>query len=154
MSSRVKTCEISEEDLRKLFNALDQDDSDILDEEELKVLLNNLGMPESYANLCLILVGNAKSEVNFKQFQDFLATLLLYKTDKSKFLKNVFHCLDADDSGSLDIDEVFAFLHILGINCSIKEALEILQIHDDNSDLVLNENEFCNLINGLEANID
>ncbi|KAK8834591.1 hypothetical protein M9Y10_036386 [Tritrichomonas musculus] len=152
--SRVKTCEISEADLRKLFNALDQDNNGILDEEELKVLLSNLGMPESYANLCLILVGNSKSEVNFKQFQDFLAILLLYKNDKPKFLDNVFHCLDADDSGYLDIDEVFAFLHILGLNCSIKEALEILQIHDDNSDLKLNEKEFCNLIEGIEANID
>lgn len=154
MSSKVKTCELSEEDLHKLFNALDQDDNGILDEEELKILLNNIKMPESYANLCLILVGNSKSEVNFKQFQDFLAILHLYKTDKQKFCNTVFHCLDADDSGALDIDEIFAFLHILGVNCSIKEALEILQIHDDNSDLVLNEKEFYNLINGLEANID
>lgn len=149
--SRVKTCDISENDLLKLYNGLDQDNNGLLDEDELKVLLRKLGMPEEYAKLCMIMVAKGKTEINFKNFQDFLAILLLYKTDKPTFLKFVFNGLDHDDSGTLELDEVFVFLRILGIQCTPKQAAQILHAADDNSDMKLTIKEFSDLVEGLEA---
>lgn len=151
--SKVATCNKDDKDLRKLYNALDQDGNGLLDEEELKVLCRNCGMPESYSKLCILLVGNGKLRINFEQYKKFLAILVLYKSNKPEFLHLVFTALDADDSGTLEIDEVFVFLRTLGINCTRKEAGEILQVADDNSDMKLNEKEFSDLVAGLEASI-
>lgn len=152
--SRVQSCQISESDLLKLYNGLDKDDNGLLDEDELKVLMRKIGMPESYAKLCLLLSGKGKAEINFKEFQNFLALLLLYKSDKPQFLKLVFNALDADDSGTLELDEVFVFLRLLDIQCTVQQAAKILLVADDNSDMKLNLKEFSDLIEGLERAID
>ncbi|KAK8899603.1 hypothetical protein M9Y10_001921 [Tritrichomonas musculus] len=152
--SRVQSCSLSESDISKLYHALDDDKNGLLDEEELKVLMRKLGMPESYAKLCMLFVGKGKSEINYEQFQKFLAILLLYKTDKSKFLDLVFTCMDQDDSNTLEIDEVFVFLRLLGIQCSLKQAAEILKIADIDKNKCLDRREFGVLVEALEESID
>ena len=153
MSKSVVTCTKDDKDLLKLYDALDQDGNGLLDEEELKVLCRNCGMPESYAKLCMLLVANGKTRIDFKQYKQFLAILILYKNDKPQFLKLVFNALDADNSETLEIDEVFVFLRALGINCTISQAAQILKVADDNSDMKLNEKEFSDLVEGLEASM-
>ncbi|KAK8887126.1 hypothetical protein M9Y10_038164 [Tritrichomonas musculus] len=151
--SGVITCDKDEQDLKRLYSALDQDGNGYLDEDELKVLCRNCGMPESYAKLCILLVGNGKSQINFELYKKFIAILVLYSSDKPQFLRLVFNALDADDSGTLEIDEVFVFLRALGINCTIAQATQILKVADDNSDMKLNEKEFSDLVEGLEATL-
>lgn len=151
--SSVITCDKDEQDLKRLYSALDQDGNGYLDEDELKVLCRNCGMPESYAKLCILLVGNGKSQINFELYKKFIAILVLYSSDKPQFLSLVFNALDADDSGTLEIDEVFVFLRALGINCTIAQATQILKVADDNSDMKLNEKEFSDLVEGLEATL-
>lgn len=151
--SSVVTCDKDEQDLKRLYSALDQDGNGYLDEDELKVLCRNCGMPESYAKLCILLVGNGKSQINFELYKKFIAILVLYSSDKPQFLRLVFNALDADDSGTLEIDEVFVFLRALGINCTIAQATQILKVADDNSDMKLNEKEFSDLVEGLEATL-
>lgn len=151
--SQVKTCNLSESELLKLYSALDADKNGILDENELKVLVKKIGMPEEYAKLCILIVGNGKKEIDFKKFQDFLAILLLYKNDKPKFLDLVFHGLDHDNSGTLEIDEVFVFLKILNIACTPQQAAKILNSADENSDRKLNKKEFARLVEGIEETL-
>lgn len=148
--TQIQICDISEEELLKIYNLLDQDSNGILDENELKVLVRQLGMPEEYAKLCMIIVGGGENEINFKKFNDFLSILLLYKSNKSKFLDIVFDGLDHDNSGTLEIDDVFTFLHILGIKCTLQQAEVILKSADDNSDMKLNKKEFEDLVDGIE----
>lgn len=152
--SRVQTCSLSETDVLKLYNALDDDGNGLLDEDELKVLMRKLGMPESYAKLCMIFVAKGKTQINFKNFKDFLAILLLYKADKPKFLDLVFECMDQDDSGRLDLKEVFIFLRILGIECTVQQAIKILHAADEDSNMELDKQEFATLVEALEQAMD
>lgn len=152
--SGVKTCNISESDLLSAYNGLDQDGNGLLDEEELKVLMRKIGMPESYSKLCLLLSGKGKTEINFKNFKDFLKILLLYKSDKQQFCNLIFEIFDADNSGTLEINEAFLFFRLLGIPCTPQQAAEILHAADVNSDMKLNKQEFRLLVEGLERALD
>lgn len=147
----VHTCKVDDAEIRKIYRSLDTNGNGSLDEEELKSLCRLTDMPEEYSKLCILLVGDGQPEINFEQYKKFLAILVLYKNNKEKFLDIVFNALDADDSGTLEIDEIFVFLRLLGINCTLHQAAQILKVADDNSDMKLNKKEFQDLVEGLES---
>lgn len=148
--ANVQTCDTSRSDLIKLFNSVDSNGNGLIDQNELADLLVSIKLPANYSGLCILLVAGDKKEINIDQFNKFIDLLTMYKTDRKAFYDLVFDVFDADESGTIDLDELLLFLEYLGIQLSPGQVLSILSKNGINVAAGLSRDQFTGFLIGLE----
>ncbi|KAK8864765.1 centrin, EF-hand protein [Tritrichomonas musculus] len=146
----VQTCDASREDLEKLFNAADINGNGLIDEKELANVLVSAKLPPNYSKLCMLLVAGGKKEINIEQFDKFIDVLTMYKTDRKEFYDLIFEVFDADENGSIDLDELLLFLEYLGIELTPGQVVSILSQNGVNIANGLSQPEFTGFLIGLD----
>lgn len=146
----VQTVDTSHDELVTLFNAVDSNGNGLIDEKELSSLLVQIHLPAQYSKLCILLVGGGKQEINLKQFDKFIDLLTMYKTDRKAFYDLVFDVFDADENGTIDLDELLLFLEYLNINISPGQVVSILSKNGIDPAKGLSQIEFTGFLIGIE----
>lgn len=146
----VQTVETSHDELVTLFNAVDSNGNGLIDEEELSNLLVSIHLPAQYSKLCILLVGGGKKEINLKQFDKFIDILTMYKTDRKAFYDLVFDVFDADENGTIDLDEFLLLLEYLSINISPGQVVSILSKNGIDPAKGLTQDEFTGFLIGID----
>ena len=145
-----QTCDVPNNDLVRLFNAVDTSGNGLIDEKELANLLVSIKLPPQCSGLCILLVAGDKKEINIDQFNKFLDLLTMYKTDRKAFYDLVFDVFDADESKSIDLDELLLFLEYLGIEITPGKVVSILSQNGINVAAGLSQDQFTGFLLGLE----
>ncbi|WWC71578.1 uncharacterized protein I206_105536 [Kwoniella pini CBS 10737] len=105
---------------KEAFTMIDQDGDGRVTENDLKVMLSNLGQtptPSLLQNLLTSRPGSVKgisSEgINFTQFLSMMGEHLI-QLDNEKELIDAFSCFDENDKGWIDVNEVRKWLAEMG----------------------------------------
>lgn len=148
--ANVQTCDASHDDLVKLFDSVDSNGNGLIDENELANLLVSIKLPPNYSGLCILLVAGDKKEINIDQFNKFIDLLTMYKMDRKRFYDLVFDVFDADESGTIDLDELLLFLEYLGIEITPGKVVSILSKNGIDVAAGLSQDQFTGFLIGLE----
>lgn len=128
-------------ELRKLFEQNDDDRDGKLNEDELRKLLLDFEIDESFAPAMLrILVrkssssGDGKPEANagaeFDDIMNFFQVLL--SGDLREFFKQLFTAIDMNGDGELGMEDLQAFARMVNDNLTDQDAQQILEQCDVN----------------------
>lgn len=148
--ANVQTCDASREDLEKFFKAADINGNGLIDEDELANVLVSAKLPPNYSKLCMLLVAGGEKEINIEQFDKFIDVLTMYKTDRKEFYDLIFEVFDADENGTIDLDELLLFLEYLGIELTPGQVVSILSQNGVNIANGLSQPEFTGFLIGLD----
>lgn len=74
----------------------------------------------------------------------------MYKTDRKAFYDLVFDVFDADESKSIDLDELLLFIEYLGIEITPGKVVSILSQNGINVAAGLSQDQFTGFLLGLE----
>ncbi|CAF0960686.1 unnamed protein product [Rotaria sordida] len=87
----------------------------------------------------------SKPTLPFDKFVKVLRPLMM-GTHAAAYIPGAFNLLDSDNTGTIDISEIAAFMPVIVPGASPHMLLRIIQKVDQNRDYKLNLNEFTNLV--------
>jgi len=147
------------EDLEALFNAFDDDHSGELDEEEVGLLVSQMGTklsPEENHNLFRIMDADGGGTVSFREF----ATVILHQKNSTSGNLNfdglgekMFAIFDQDGSGSVSQQEIIDQMMKMGKNWDHASLMFFLQELDKDGDGEIEKEEFIAYIHSIEAEV-
>lgn len=133
----MNICETQINMLQTLFQNFDQDNKGYLIEKELRCLLTEFEIDESFAPLMLRLFScseNSSDEQkdNTEQqkitFNNFIAFFkILLSGDMKSFFNLIFTAIDFDRNGKIGIEELIEFSTLIGDSLTEQEAKYILR---------------------------
>lgn len=140
------TCYLSNASTKKLryiFDEIDSDHSGSISQDELVLACRKLSIDIETNQLKDFLESDISGdgELNFHEFCHFYLVRL----------QSIFNEIDADDSGSIGVDELRSAFCKVGFHVTEREVLSLLaQVDKDNSETV-DFSEFCNFFCSLPA---
>jgi Ca2+-binding EF-hand superfamily protein len=113
--------------MREIFCILDKEKNDYLAVEDLKVMLNILGISASIDD-CKSMCLEYSDSIQQVRFEEIVKILEIYKgdLDKGKPLRLAFKLLNADESGYVKTADVMRVLRILGEDRAREDRVECL----------------------------
>lgn len=136
-----------EEEVRASFKLMDTNGDGVVSAEELFASLRKVD-PDTTLEDCqrIITACDANSDAVL-ELDEFIGARICRKiSQKEERLKKLFHCLDLDESGTLNAHEVVAALEsIRGSQFPLKEAKKLINQVDINKDGVIDYEEFISL---------
>ena len=129
------------DELRKVFSEIDVDNNGVLDEPELRKLLLEFEIDESFAPPMLrILRKNHEDGVRFDDLINFFKILM--SGDTKKFFKLLFSAIDGDNDQTLGLEDITSFAELVGDKLTEEEVKEIMTQCDYNGDGKVNFSDF------------
>ena len=146
MDSNSLTCYLSKgsiKKLRRVFDEIDSDSSGRISQDELSLACKKLSIDVESSQLKDFLESDVSGdgELNFHEFCHFYLARL----------RSIFSEIDADNSGSIGVDELRRAFCKVGFHATEREVLSLLaQVDKDNSETV-DFAEFCSFFCSLPA---
>ena len=135
---------------KQRFSELDIEKEGKLSREIIGQILQCEG--EQLEQLMVILLfekfdQNNDGYIQFEEFLEFCSRM--QNIDEETILEEIFKVADADNSGFLDIDEVKRIGNLMGLDITESDAWATISALDQNSDSLIDFNEFLAVIHGL-----
>ena len=129
---------------REIFESYDVNGDGYVSEEEVRLMVRQLDLPESYAHRIFETADlNNDGKISFEEMEIFV-------TAKLERLEAAFSYFDKDGSGSIDRREMYQVLQELCLEATEKDAEVLLQEIDQNDDGEVNFAEFLRVFSLLE----
>ncbi|GAA6103366.1 calcium-binding mitochondrial carrier protein SCaMC-3b [Tachysurus ichikawai] len=120
----------------ELFHQLDVDKDGRINMNELRNGLAAWGVVRSDVDeIVRVSDTNHDGQLDFEEFTEYLRT-------HEKELRLMFHSLDNNNDGHIDVGEIQQSLRSLGVKVSIEQASRILQSMDRDGTMTINWNEW------------
>ncbi|XP_016424760.1 calcium-binding mitochondrial carrier protein SCaMC-3-like [Sinocyclocheilus rhinocerous] len=120
----------------ELFDQLDLNKDGRIDANELRTGLSAWGVVRSEVDeIVRVSDTNHDGQLDFKEFTQYLRT-------HEKELRLMFHSLDRNNDGHIDVAEIQLSLHSLGVNVSTEQASRILQSIDRDGTMTIDWSEW------------
>lgn len=113
--------------LKNLFDRLDTDNDGKLHEAEIRTLLSEFDIDESFAPaLIKIFSGDGENNqaASFADITEFISTLSF--GDPKDFFERVFNAMDSNRHGYIDENDLISFSSLVGDPLSQEEAKDII----------------------------
>lgn len=129
------------EKLREIFKQNDIDGNGRLSEPELRVLLSEFDIDESFAPALLrIFVGTKKDKensdvangVSFENLLEFFKVLI--SGNIRDFFRMLFNAMDTNNDGGIDVNDLISFSGLVGDKLTDEDANDIIEQCDLNKD--------------------
>lgn len=139
---------IDEVQLKYAFAMFDSNHDGMLNVEEMKQMLNNIGLHVSDKVIHRVIREASKNNENndLIREQDFLAWFSRFKTpkedDAEADLKAAFMVFDRDRNGYITRDELKSAMQVMGETLSERDLDELLRTTDHDRDGKINYEEF------------
>jgi len=131
-------------ELNDAFLAADRDRSGFLDAEEVRNMLNSIGMPPQDQEYALRSLGNRNGRVSYRRFvKELLAQKAL---NDSQTIRQLFDDLDVDHSGFLDKAELRRLVASEHMHVDPEEIDALLEEMDTNHDGLVSFDEFRDVV--------
>ena len=136
--------QLNEEQTQKLHNIFKQNDIDKngkLSEPELRKLLSEFDIDESFAPALLrIFVGTKKDQensdvssgVSFENLLEFFNVLISGNVES--FFRMLFNAMDTNNDGGIDMNDLIFFSGLVGDKLTNEDANDIIEQCDLNND--------------------
>ena len=146
------------DDVRSCFNRYDTDRSGDIDVSELKLALNELGLNADSAQARSVMSKydkDASGALQFDEFRDLVTELRKFKgggiakpaaAAEDDDIERAFRHFDTDRSGDIDVSELTAALHHLGMNANSSAARQVMQRYDQDGKGSLTRQQFRKLV--------
>lgn len=135
--------EFTEEQVREfqnLFETIDLEHKGFLNEAELRQLLLEFEIDESFAPPLLRILSHNAEGVEFNDILNFFKVL---NTGNIKdFFRLLFSAIDEDNDQTLGVQDITSFAELVGDNLSEDEVSEIMKQCDINNDGKVNFDDF------------
>uniref|UniRef100_A0A671P0H8 Calcium-binding mitochondrial carrier protein SCaMC-3-like n=1 Tax=Sinocyclocheilus anshuiensis TaxID=1608454 RepID=A0A671P0H8_9TELE len=118
----------------ELFDQLDLNKDGRIDANELRTGLSAWGTGKG-CNIVRVSDTNHDGQLDIKEFTQYLRT-------HEKELRLMFHSLDRNNDGHIDVAEIQLSLHSLGVNVSTEQASRILQSIDRDGTMTIDWSEW------------
>lgn len=144
MSAHYRLSEQQKQQIITLFNESDQDKSNSLNEEELRKLLFEFEIDESFAPVMLRIIASFSQgrDVKLQDIMQFFE--VLYEGDMKGFFKLVFSGIDDNRDGSLDYKDLISFGALLDDAISEEDAKSIIRQCDSDGNGRVEFDDFWN----------
>uniref|UniRef100_A0A671P2G4 Calcium-binding mitochondrial carrier protein SCaMC-3-like n=1 Tax=Sinocyclocheilus anshuiensis TaxID=1608454 RepID=A0A671P2G4_9TELE len=120
----------------ELFDQLDLNKDGRIDANELRTGLSAWGVVRSEVDeIVRVSDTNHDGQLDIKEFTQYLRT-------HEKELRLMFHSLDRNNDGHIDVAEIQLSLHSLGVNVSTEQASRILQSIDRDGTMTIDWSEW------------
>ena len=130
--------------LKETFDGFDNDGNGTIDREEVKAIMNKLGLDPRERDLDKMI---ANIDINKDGLIDFDEFKQLYQMQHESINKDYFDVFDRNDSGSISKAELRRGFKEFGIELFDKEVDEIMQEFDLNHDNHITFEEFEKIFN-------
>lgn len=139
------------EDLRNLFEKLDEDGSGMILSTELSKILQQKKMKMSDQEISDLIKevdyhGNGK--INYSEF--LAAAVDVNKIISESKLRAIFQQFDTDNSGKITADNIFYAMQKLNQNVRREEIEKMIEKHDKVGDKVLSYEEFVQVFSDFD----
>jgi len=137
-------------DMKRAFDMIDEDRSNLIDAEELQGAAVALGIPME-ENIA-VLLGTEK--IGFDEFFKRM-TAKLSPEDKVDDIMNIFELFDHDCTGTISFENLQNVARIIGAKESAKEIQEMLSTLDTDGDGELDPIDFYTcLVSGMRLSLE
>eukprot|EP00438_Fugacium_kawagutii_P031905 Skav218969 [mRNA] locus=scaffold1532:39960:43434:+ [translate_table: standard] len=137
-------------DMKRAFDMIDEDNSGVIDAEELQGAAVALGIPME--DNISVLLGTDK--INFDEFFKRM-TAKLSPSDKVDDIMGIFELFDNDATGTISFENMQNVARIIGAKESPKEIQEMLSTLDTDGDNELDPIDFYTcLVNGMRIRME
>jgi len=138
------------QDMKRAFDMIDEDNSGLIDAEELQGAAVALGIPME-ENIA-VLLGTEK--ITFDEFFKRM-TAKLSPEDKVDDIMNIFELFDNDCTGTIGFDNLQNIARIIGAQQSAKDIQDMLSTLDTDGDGELDPIDFYTcLVSGMRIRMD
>lgn len=127
-------------ELRNVYDTIDSDHKGFLDEAELRKLLLEFEIDESFAPPMLRILSHDAEGVKFDDILHFFEVLI--SGDIKNFFKLLFSAIDGDNDQTLGVQDITSFGELVGDNLTEDEVSEIMKQCDYNGDGKVNFEDF------------
>merc|ERR1719346_439591 len=137
-------------DMKRAFDMIDEDNSGLIDAEELQGAAVALGIPME-ENIA-VLLGTDK--IGFDEFFKRM-TAKLSPDDKADDIMQIFELFDNDQTGTISFENLQNIARIIGAKESAKEIQDMLSILDTDGDGELDPIDFYTcLVSGMRIRLE
>ena len=151
MSEGRKHAHLTEEELaefQEIFNLVDLDKGGTISKDELKQLMNTLGLKPTQEELNQMvdeIDADGNGEIDFPEF----LTMMLRKMNEGnpeKELMDVFMVFDKDGSGTISPDELRSAMRVIGEKLTDDEIEDAIKLADTSGDGEVDYDEFIQFV--------
>ncbi|KAM8763580.1 centrin-4-like [Rhynchonycteris naso] len=146
--AKIELSETQKQEIKEAFDLVDDDGSGTIDVKELKIAMQALGFEpkkEEVKKLIAEMDKEGTGTINFEDFFGIMSVKMTEKDEKEELLK-AFKLFDADDTGSITLNNIKRVAKKLGENLTDDELQEMLDEADRDGDGEINEEEFLRMM--------
>ncbi|XP_064474224.1 calcium-binding protein E63-1-like isoform X2 [Ornithodoros turicata] len=137
------------QELKAAFSLLDQNQDGRVNANELKVMLDNLGIMFTDAMINALIVqasGADEGLISEEEFLSWMSTRMGVKDDIMDDLMAAFKVFDKDSNGYISKDELKQAMEMIGEKLSDQELDSMLEATDTDKDGRINYQEFVTVL--------
>ncbi|XP_041360739.1 calmodulin-beta-like [Gigantopelta aegis] len=149
--------EIDRHELQQAFELFDKNQDGKISSEELGCVLRTLGYDYSQTEVEEMIKNADTNENGFVEYDEFISLMTRWSTNQGpnpeqedKFMET-FKVFDMDGNGYIDKHELRYVMRRLGENLSEEDTKAMFQLADLNGDGLIDFDEFCKLMGGLNS---
>ena len=109
------------QELKAMFNFIDEDRDGIVSQEDLRSILVSLGQKPS-AKETREMLEEAKGDVDFSRFLSLFASMMVGTGDSHELVRNAFTCFDEDRDGVINLDDLRELLTTMGVRLTDQQV--------------------------------
>ncbi|XP_066109571.1 centrin-4-like [Saccopteryx bilineata] len=146
--AKIELNETQKQAIKEAFDLVDVDGSGTIDVKELKIAMQALGFEPKKEGVKKLIAEMGKEGTGIINFEDFFAIMSVKMTEKDEKeeLLKAFKLFDADDTGSITLNNIKRVAKNLGENLTDDELQEMLNEADHGGNGEINEEEFLRMM--------